>query len=588
MKKIEVFKKVLGLLKRFWKEAAIAALLIIAELSFLAAGPFFSKILIDKALPEKNLMLLAVMIFLYFCFMAMQGIINYINTYIYSGINKSFYISLRTSVMQHLQKLSVHFFNSKKSGELLSRVTYDIDNFNQLLIQNLLETLKNFLLIIVLMGLMFYLDYKIALCMMVAIPLFVFLINKSGEKVFTSSQASQEAQESVVGNLHENIAGMKTIKAYNREDFFREKIEQEIAKSEDLKRTAHLRSAGASLTGNILILLATVAIWGIGGLDIIYGRLTVGTFFALLTYFQLLSEPINQLFSSLLMMQSSLSSAKRIFELFDMETDNEEHEALRDIQNAHGEICFKDVSFEYESREETLKNINLVIKPGEIVALIGHSGVGKTSLINLIMKFNNPKTGTLSIGGNDVSKVKGRSLRNQIALVSQDTFIFNASIRDNITMGNPDISLEDLERVTRLLKLDSYIEKLPDGFDTNVGERGLQISGGQRKIIDLCRAFLKKPKILILDEATSELDSLSESIIKDAIIEMSKEMTVIIISHRIATLSWIDKMIVMKDGTIDEVGNHENLMENSDLYRKLYEKFTYENYKKEAMVSASL
>lgn len=588
MKKMEVFKKVLHLLKRFWKETIVAVVLICAQLAFLAIGPFFSKILIDRALPEKNMMLLLTMAALYFSFMALEGLVNFINFNIYSGINKKFYQALRSSVLNHFQKLPLHFFNSKKSGELLSRVTYDIDNLNQLLVENLLSIVKNITLILVISGFMFYMNYKIALCALIAIPLFVLLVKRSGEKVFSISQASQEAQEALAGNIQENLSGMKTIKTYNRQNYYKKKIELEIENSEELKRKSRIKSAMASLTGNYMLLLVTGIIWGIGGFDIIEGRLTIGTFFALLTYFQFITEPINQLFSSLIMMQNSLSSARRIFELFEIKTEQEELNSLEDIELDNGEICFADVWLDYESRGNVLKNINLVINPGEVVALIGHSGVGKTSLINLIMKFFHPTKGHVTIGGQDIRTIKGDSLRNHIALVSQDTYIFNSTIRDNIIMGNQAITERELNRVTSLLKLDSYINKMPQGMDTRVGERGLQLSGGQRKLIDLCRALLKKPKILILDEATSELDSVSESIIKEAIMKIKNEMTIIIISHRIATLSWIKRIVVMKEGRIDEIGDHEVLLENNELYRQLYEKFTYDNYKGKTLIEAVL
>lgn len=579
MEKIKVLFRFGRTLKQYWKETLLASTVIAAELGFVTVGPLFTKVLVDEALPGQDIVLLIAMIILYFSFMALEGVMKFINVNIFSGLNKRLFIEIRNSLFNHIQKLSIKFFSEKKGGELLMRLSYDVDNLEKLSIGNFLNLIKNIILIIVVFILMFMLNRTIGLYTLSSLLIFVVLLNKSGGIVYKAAEKFQQAKERLSGSLQENIVGMKMIKTYNLESFCRRKIKSDIYNSEELKRKYYIANSLSSIIGSALFLIVSAVMWGIGSFEILNEKLSIGGFFAIITYFQLLTGPIGALLNELLSMQGAISSANRVFELMDMKEDDGDEVERSNINLPQGRITFEKVSLSYENRGDTLKDVNITFEPGEVTALIGHSGAGKTTLINMIMSFFNPTSGKVCIDGQELAQVKGRAVREHISLVSQDTFLFNTTIRENIKLGNDDISDEQMIEAAKMLRLHHCIEQMPDGYDTEVGERGLRISGGQRKLIDLCRAILKRPKILILDEATSELDSITESIIKETLLKMAADITVIIISHRIATLSWVKKIAVLNNGIIEAIGDHEQLVGNNQLYRELYKQFTYEEHR---------
>ncbi len=532
--------------------------------------PWLFKFLIDDVLINGNEVILNYIaggaVLMYF----LKGIFNYTQKYLISGMSQHVVVDLREDLYQHLQKLSLSFFERQTTGDLMSRITNDVNVIQNSLINGLSNMVLQPVMIIGIVGFLLYIDWKLALVSFLIIPLITYAINKFGFKMRSISTKIQDEMSNVTNILQETLSAVRIVKAFNNED-------KEIKKfSKANERTLEQNLKGVQVEATItpvvefIISLGAAAFLWYGGHKVLDGSMTTGELVTFISYIGLLVSPINILSKSYNLMQKAVGAAERIFKLLEVDEKVIEKEDAVEMPAIEGEVVFDDISFSYNEEEEVLTDINLKIDQGEMVAFVGHSGAGKTTLVNLIPRFYDVDSGEIRIDGINIEDVKIDSLRKQIGIVPQETILFKGTIADNIAYGASHKSREEVIEAAKKANAHQFISNFDNGYDTEVGERGVSLSGGQKQRISIARALLTDHKILILDEATSSLDLKSESLIQEALERLIKDRTTFVIAHRLSTIINADKIIVIEEGEIVEKGKHEELIENKGYYYKLY------------------
>src|SRR6056297_182451 len=546
----------------------LVCLIIVGILGILV--PWLFKFLIDDVLINGNKIILnyiaggAVLLYL------LKGIFNYGQKYLISGMSQHVVVDIRKDLYQHLQKLSLSFFERQRTGDLMSRITNDVN-----VIQNIFTLgLSNFILqpimIIGIIGFLLYIDWKLALVSFIIIPLVSYAINKFGFKMRSISSRIQNEMSNVTNILQETLSAVRIVKAFNNED-------KEIKKfSEANERTLQENLKGVQVEATItpiveiIIALGSAAFLWYGGHKVLRGAMTTGELITFIGYIGLLVSPINILSRSYNRIQKGVGAAERIFKLLNIEEKVVEKDNAKKMPAIKGEVVFDEVDFSYKNDEKVLKEINLKIKPGEMIAIVGHSGAGKSTLVNLIPRFYDVDSGEVRIDGINIKDVTLKSLRKQIGIVPQETFLFKGTIEENISYGVEHKSREEILDAAKKANAHQFIVEFDKGYDTEIGERGVSLSGGQKQRISIARALLTDHKILILDEATSSLDLKSESLIQEALERLIKDRTTFVIAHRLSTIINADKIIVIEQGEIVEKGKHNELIKNEGYYYNLY------------------
>jgi subfamily B ATP-binding cassette protein MsbA len=508
---------------------------------------------------------------------ALRGFFVYGQTYLMSYVSQKVVIDLREALFRHFQRLSVSYFDRSRTGKVLSYMTNDVGALQGALAQNVIELSTESLTLVGSLIAMLYLHWQLALLTLITVPLVAQAMKLFGKKLRKASGTMQQRAAEITSVLQEMIVSIRLIRLFVREDYETDRFIRE----NDNNFTAQMKAAqlSATLTPVIEFLAAiavTVIIW-YGGREVISGNLTSGSLIAFLVYAVNISNPVKRLGNVYGNIQRAVAAAERVFDVLDTLPEIEDAPDAIELPPVTGNVSFENVTFEYREGEPALKNLSIEIPAGQILAIVGPSGAGKSTVANLLPRFYDPQAGIIRIDGVDIRNVTVRSLREQIAMVPQETILFNASIYENILYGRLDADREAVIAAAQAANAHDFILQQPNGYETQIGERGSQLSGGQRQRIAIARAILKDPRILILDEATSALDAESERVVQDALDKLMIGRTTFVIAHRLSTIQRADKILVMEKGRMIECGRHTDLLDAGGLYCKLYSLQTEES-----------
>lgn len=570
-----VWKRVLRFLRPHRPQFIIALCCMVVFGASEGALPFLIKYILDGVFTEQSRDLLTAIPFILIAFAIFRATFDFGQQYFMTLVGHRVVRDIRNVLNSHLLKMSPGYFVRKSSADILSRITSDVLLVRGLLTDSISSVLRDSIRILALLASAVYLDPVLALIALVVFPLAVYPVYRFGRKMRKLSKRGQDAIGVLSGMLHESILGNKVVKTFLREAYERERFERG---NETLTDTFIRSEKVRALTNPVNEVLASVAISGVilyGGFSVIGGTRSQGEFIAFLTAVFLLYEPFKKLSRVHNSIQQGLSGAERIFEILD--TQPIVQESLEPVHlGSSNTIEFSQVSFSYSDlatsgeADRALHEINLRIEEGESVALVGFSGAGKSTFVDLVPRFIDPDEGVITIGGVNIMNTALSELRGRIAMVDQHTFLFHDTIFRNIAYGKPGVSHQAVEDAARAAYALDFIEGLPKGFDSVVGESGMTLSGGERQRIAIARAILKEAPILILDEATASLDNRSEREVQAALEQLAKGKTSIVIAHRLSTVRNADRIVVLSGGKIVEVGTHEELLTRGEEYSRLY------------------
>ena len=533
--------------------------------------PWIIRDMVDKVLSEKDafmLNMIAVSIVVIFIF---RGIFYFGQNYLMSYVGQHVIIDIRGEVFRKLQRLSMSFYDKNKTGTIMSYVTNDVNALQGALIENTIELVTEGFILIGSICAMVYLDWRLTVFTFCTFPIVLWFMNFFGRKIRRSGGQIQEATADITSVLQESVSSARVVKSFVREAYEILRFDQE--NMANFKANMRNSRYMATLTPTIELVAAlgvTLILW-YGGHNVIDGKTTPGSLIAFLVYAVNISNPIKRITRVIGNIQRALAAAQRVFNVLDLPEEVTDMPGAKPLPPVKGAVTFEHVSFSYNPGEEVIHDLSLSVQPGQIIGVVGPSGAGKSTIASLLPRFYNVDSGVIRVDGVDIATVTLDSLREQVGIVPQETLLFNGSVYDNIKYGRLDATEEEVVSAAKAANAHDFILNLPQGYQTKLGDRGVNISGGQRQRIAIARAILKDPRILILDEDTSALDTESERIVQDALNRLMIGRTAFVIAHRLSTIKNADRIIVLDHGRLIEDGTHGQLMQLNGLYAHLYQ-----------------
>lgn len=523
------------------------------------------------AADERMTMLVQILLVFAFIFVVIRPPVEYFRQYLAQWTSNKILYDIRKKLYGHLQMLSAKYYSDNKVGEIISRVINDVEQTKDFIMTGLMNIWLDLATILIALTIMFSLHGQLTVVAMLIFPFYIFGVWYFFGRLRKVTRNRSQALAELQGYLHERIQGINVIKSFAVEKTESSRFNKRNGNFLN-KATTHAKwTARSFMVVNTITDIGPLLVIGFGAYQVIQGNLTVGTLAAFIAYLDLLYGPLRRLVSSSTALTQSIASMDRVFHLFDEKYDVTDKADAKELETTNGNLKFENVGFKYnEDGRQVINNMNLEINSGETVAFVGMSGGGKSTLVNLIPRFYDVTEGKITLDGTDVKDVTTSSLRNKIGIVMQENILFSETVRENILLARPDATDEEVVEAAKNANAHEFIMMLEDGYDTEVGERGVKLSGGQKQRIAIARVFLKNPPILILDEATSALDLESESVIQDTLLELSEERTTVIVAHRLSTVTHADKIHVISDGEVVESGTHEELMQRKGHYFDLY------------------
>ncbi|MGG3874771.1 ABC transporter ATP-binding protein [Brevibacillus laterosporus] len=570
---MEALKRLWGYLREQRWSLFLVFFLVLASSGFALMGP----LLIGKAIDSMGITtgqvqfsLLAKIVGSLIIVYILGALASWLQTYLMASVSQKTVKSMRKDIFDKVQTLPLRFFDERPRGDLMSRLTNDVENINNTLSQATTQIFSSLITVIGAVGMMLMLSPSLTLVSLIVVPLGLFITKKIAERTRKLFLEQQTELGQLNGYIEEMISGQRVVKAFNREQ---QTIDQFAEKNQRLKKVgaqAQVFSGVIPPLMNAINNLSFALVAGIGGYMAVQGVITIGIITAFLNYSKQFARPLNEMANQINMLQSAFAGAERVFEVLDEEPEFADQAVADSLEQVEGKVEFKDVTFGYKPDKPVLQGINLIAEPGQMIALVGPTGSGKTTIVNLLMRFYDVQQGSVIVDGRDIRQIDKENLRSSIGMVLQDTYLFAGTVIENIRYGRLDATDEQVMYAARMANAHFFIERLPEGYHTKLTEDASNISQGQRQLLTIARAILADPSILILDEATSSIDTRTEMQIQKALKVLMQGRTSFVIAHRLSTIQEADQILVINQGEIIERGNHKELLEQQGFYYNLY------------------
>ena len=564
------YKRLLMYIKPYIKRLVLAVFCIIMAAGANLYLPWIIKDMIDKVLMDRDMYMLNLIAIGILVVMFIRGVFYYGQSYLVSYVGERVIIDVRSILFKKFQNMPLSYYDKQQTGTVMSYITNDVAAMQNAIVNNLIEMVTESSILVGSLVMMVYLDWRLSLLTLMTIPLVGYAMKIFGRKLKSSGTLIQERMADITSMLQESISAIRVVKSFVREAYEINRFEhQNILNFQAAMKNVKLMSLLTPTVEFLAAVAVTFIVW-FGGYEVVNETITAGELVAFLTYAVNLANPVKRLSRVYGAIQKAMAAADRVFDVMDMDEKIKDAPDAKELPAIEGRVIFDNVTFSYKEGQAALSNVSIQAEPGQMIALVGPSGSGKSTIANLIPRFYDIDSGSISIDGYDIREVTTNSLREQIGLVPQETMLFSTTVMENIRYGRLDATDEEIIAASKAANADEFIRELPEGYETKIGERGLNLSGGQRQRLAIARAILKNPRVLILDEATSALDTESEKIVQDALDKLMAGRTSFVIAHRLSTIFNANQIYVVENGHVVEHGTHEELLNQNGLYSNLY------------------